>query len=132
MKLVTIPRLHDPRGSLSVIEGAACPFPIRRVYYLYDIPGGETQRGGHAHRLCHRLIFALSGSFRVEWAEPGKPKTNTMLNRPWEGLEVPPMTWMTLKDFSGGSVALILASHEYDAADYMRDFDEWREACDAV
>ena len=129
MKLITLNRIHDPRGTLSAVDERDCPFPIRRVYYLYDIPGGETQRGGHANIRTRRLIFALSGSFEIEGYPPvgGDIPRLFFLNRPWVGVDIPPLTWLTLRSFSSGAVALILASLPYDADDYIRDFARWHE-----
>ena len=121
-------RVYDRRGSLSAIEFKDCPFIPQRIYYLYDIPGGESQRGGHANRKCHRLLFALSGSFQVYGISPGGMSESVTLNRPWIGIEIPPMTWLELREFSSGAVCVVLASEPYDPEDYVRDFEEWKRA----
>ena len=128
MRQVEVRRHHDPRGSLSAVDCHDCPFPIKRVYYLYDIPGGETQRGGHANKKCRRLMFALSGSFSVATINNCLEREVTFLNRPWMGVEIPPMTWLELVNFSSGAVCLVLASEPYDTDDYIRDLAEWTEA----
>lgn len=124
MRLIEINRIHDPRGTLSALQG--CPFKIKRVYWLYDIPGGVSQRGGHANKECHRMIFALSGSFEVRTQEDAMSNPERVrLSKPWVGVEVKPMTWLELRDFSSGAVALVVANNEYDHNDYIRDRDEW-------
>lgn len=124
-KLIELPRISDPRGNLTFIEGGAhLPFDIRRVYYLYDVPGGAT-RGGHAHKVLQQVIIAIAGSFRVV-LDDGQQEQEYVLNRSYIGLYVPRMTWRELEDFSSGSVCLVLASHPYDEADYYRDKEEWR------
>lgn len=126
MNIVKLPRHHDPRGSLSVIQGA---FPIKRVYFMYDIPGGETQRAGHAHRKCRRMIFAVSGSFQVFTIDRHGHTDQRRLYRPWVGVELEEMTWLELRSFSSGAVCLVIASHEYDPLDYIRDLQEFRYEC---
>lgn len=114
----------DRKGNLSVVEnGKDIPFDVRRTYYLYDVPGGES-RGAHAHRELSQLIIAASGSFSVT-LDDGKVKRTFLLNRPYQGLYVVPGIWRTLDDFSSGSVCLVLASHEYDEKDYIRDYEEF-------
>ena len=114
----------DRKGNLSVVEnGKDVPFPVKRVYYLYDVPGGES-RGGHAHKALHQLIVAVSGSFSVT-LDDGKDKQTFVLNRPYQGLLVVPGIWRTLDDFSSGSVCLVLASEKYDENDYIRDYNEF-------
>lgn len=129
LKLVKIPRIHDPRGSLSVIEGDLLPFAVKRVYYLYDIPGGESQRAGHAHYRCHRLLFAINGSFIVYATMRDGTFYAQALNRPWLGVEIPPLTWLELRDFSGGAICLVLASTAYESEDYIRERDKWEQYC---
>lgn len=104
-------------------NGQTVPFDVRRVYYLYDVPGG-VERGGHAHKTLSQLIVAASGSFTVTLND-GKARRSFCLNRPYEGLLVKPGIWRDLSDFSSGSVCLVLASEKYDADDYIRDFDEF-------
>ena len=114
----------DRKGNLTVVENnKEVPFEVRRTYYLYDVPGGES-RGAHAHRELSQLIIAVSGSFSVT-LDDGKVKRTFVLNRPYQGLYVVPGIWRTLDDFSSGAVCLVLASHPYDAGDYIRDYDEF-------
>lgn len=114
----------DRKGNLSVVEnGKEVPFDVKRVYYLYDVPGGES-RGGHAHKALCQLIIAASGSFSVT-LDDGKDKKTFVLNRPYQGLLVVPGIWRTLDDFSSGSVCMVLASEKYDEGDYIRDYKEF-------
>lgn len=127
-RLIELPRVSDPRGNLTFIESDRhIPFDTRRVYYLYDVPGGES-RGGHAHKELQQLIVAASGSFDVT-VDDGRRSRRYSLNRSYWGLYIPPMVWRDLTDFSSGSVALVLASEHYSEADYHRDYDVFaREA----
>lgn len=112
----------DRKGNLSVVEnGKTLPFDVKRVYFLYDVPGGE-ERGAHAHKELEQLIVAASGSFTVT-LDDGSCKRTFFLNRPYQGLYVKPGIWRDLGDFSSGAVCMVLASHGYDAADYIRDYD---------
>lgn len=114
----------DRKGNITVVANKEdIPFEVRRTYYLYDVPGGES-RGGHAHRELSQLIIAASGSFTVT-LDDGKVKRTFVLNRPYQGLYIVPGIWRTLDDFSTGAVCLVLASHGYDEADYIRDYDEF-------
>lgn len=114
------------RGNLTVVEnGQTLPFDVKRVYYLYDIPGGES-RGAHAHKHLSQLIIAASGSFRVT-LDDGKVKRSFFLNRPYQGLYVKPGIWRDLDDFSSGAVCMVLASDIYDKEDYIRDYNEFIE-----
>ncbi|RBY79616.1 WxcM-like domain-containing protein [Geodermatophilus sp. TF02-6] len=123
-RIVDLPRVADCRGNLTFIEGSEhVPFDIERVYYLYDVPGGES-RGGHAHRELEQLIIAAAGSFDVV-VDDGTRRERFFLNRSYFGLYVPPMTWRELDDFSSGSVCLVLASRRYDEGDYYRDYDQF-------
>ena len=123
-RLVDLPRIHDPRGNLTFVEGGRhIPFDIRRVYYLYDVPGG-AERGGHAHKELEQLIVAMSGSFDVV-LDDGRKKKRFHLNRSYFGLYVCPMIWRELDNFSSGSVCMVLASNLYDEADYYRDYKEY-------
>jgi dTDP-4-dehydrorhamnose 3,5-epimerase-like enzyme len=123
-KIIDLPKIHDPRGNLTFIEGGAhIPFPIQRVYYLYDVPGG-SERGGHAHKALHQLIIAMSGSFDV-LLDDGKEKRRYHLNRSYTGLYVCPMIWRELDNFSSGSVCMVLASNLYAEDDYYRDYAEF-------
>jgi len=126
-KVIELPKTSDPRGNLTFIEGMRhIPFDIRRVYYLYDVPGG-AERGGHAHKALSQLIIAMSGSFDVI-LDDGKEKKRFHLNRSYQGLYVCPMIWRELDNFSSGSVCMVLASNEYDEADYYRDYAEFMRA----
>jgi dTDP-4-dehydrorhamnose 3,5-epimerase-like enzyme len=125
--LMELPKITDPRGNLTFIESNRhVPFEVKRVYYLYDVPGGET-RGGHAHRQLEQLIVAAMGSFEVV-LDDGRERKNVFLNRSYYGLYVPRLIWRELQNFSSGSVCLVLASEHYDESDYYRDYDEFRHA----
>lgn len=125
--LIELARISSPSGSLTpVYGGATLPFQIARVYYLYDIPGGET-RGGHAHRELHQLIVAASGSFDV-LLDDGVNRRTVHLNRPYYGLYLTNMIWRELLNFSSGGICLVLASDVYREDDYYRDYDEFRRA----
>lgn len=116
----------DRKGNLSVVEnGKEVPFDVKRVYYLYDVPGGES-RGGHAHKALRQLIVAASGSFSVT-LDDGKDKKTFVLNRPYQGLYVVSGIWRTLDDFSSGAVCLVLASELYDEDDYIRNYEGFLE-----
>jgi hypothetical protein len=126
-RIIDLPKILEPRGNLTFIEANQhVPFPIQRVYYLYDVPGG-AERGGHAHKALHQLIIAISGSFDVV-LDDGHEKLRHHLNRSYFGLYVCPMIWRELDNFSSGSVCLVLASHHYDEDDYYRDYTEYRAA----
>ena len=126
-QLIDLPKISDPRGNLTFIEGGHhVPFPIERVYYLYDLPGG-AERGGHAHRGLHQLIIAISGSFDIV-LDDGRENCRYHLNRSYYGLYVCPMIWREMDNFSSGAVCLVLASNHYDEADYYRDYEEFLAA----
>lgn len=126
-KLIDLPKIADPRGNLTFIEGGRhVPFDIKRVYYLYDVPGG-AERGGHAHKELHQLIIAMSGSFDIV-LDDGREKQRFHLNRSYYGLYVGPMIWREMDNFSSGAVALVLASNLYDEADYYRNYAEFLAA----
>jgi hypothetical protein len=126
-KIIDLPKISDPRGNLTFIEGGQhVPFEIQRVYYLYDVPGG-AERGGHAHKSLHQLIIALSGSFDVI-LDDGTEKRRFHLNRSYYGIYVCPMIWRELDNFSSASVCLVLASNLYDAGDYYRNYEEFLQA----
>ena len=127
-RTVDLPKIADLRGSLTFVEGGRhIPFEIKRVYYLYDVPGG-AERGGHAHKALHQLIIAMSGSFDV-MLDDGREKKRFHLARSYHGLYVCPMIWRELTNFSSGSVCLVLASNLYDESDYYRDYGEFLAAC---
>ena len=116
----------DRKGNLSVVEnGITLPFDVKRVYYIYDVPGGES-RGAHAHKELSQLIVAASGSFCVT-LDDGRAKQTFFLNRPYQGLYVKPGIWRDLTDFSSGAVCMVLASEKYCEEDYIRDYDEYLE-----
>ncbi|MDR3001285.1 MAG: FdtA/QdtA family cupin domain-containing protein [Fibromonadaceae bacterium] len=122
--VIELPINHRDRGNLTVAEnGKNIPFDVHRVYYLYDVPAGES-RGGHAHRELKQLIIAASGSFNVVLSD-GKIKRTITLNRPFYGLLVVPGIWRELDDFSSGSICLVMASRKYDAKDYIRGYEEF-------
>lgn len=123
-KVIELPKIPDPRGNLTFIEkGKILPFDIKRVYYLYDVPGG-ADRGSHAHKHLQQLIVAISGSFDVILHD-GISEKKITLNRPYQGLYVCPMIWRLLDNFSSGAVCLVLASEIYLASDYIRDFEDF-------
>jgi hypothetical protein len=123
-RLMDLPKISDPRGNLSFIEaGKDIPFDIKRVYYLYDVPGG-SDRGSHAHKNLHQFIVAMSGSFDV-LLDDGTNKKRFHLNRSYNGLYVCPMMWRYLDNFSSGAVCMVLASSYYDEADYIRDYSDF-------
>ena len=125
--MIELDRHHsDRRGNLTVVEnGKTLPFDVKRVYYLYDVPGGES-RGAHAHKELSQLIIAASGSFTVT-LDDGKCKRSFFLNRPYQGLYVKPGMWRTLEDFSSGAVCMVLASDVYKASDYIRTYEEFTQ-----
>jgi dTDP-4-dehydrorhamnose 3,5-epimerase-like enzyme len=119
---IDLPRKIDVRGSLTFIEGGKnIPFDIKRVFYLYDVPTGEG-RGAHAHRELHQFLICLSGSFDIA-VDDGIDRADIHLNRPWQGVLIPPMIWASEVNFDPGSVCLVLASMLYDEADYIRDYN---------
>lgn len=116
----------DRKGNISVVEnGITVPFDVKRVYYLYDVPGGES-RGAHAHKELNQLVVAASGSFRVT-LDDGRVKRSFILNRPYQGLYVKPGIWRDLDDFSSGAVCMVLASEVYQEEDYIRDYRDFLE-----
>jgi dTDP-4-dehydrorhamnose 3,5-epimerase-like enzyme len=126
-KLIELPKIADPRGNLTFIEGCNhIPFEIKRVYYLYDVPGG-AERAGHAHKTCHSFLVAMSGSFDVILYD-GREKERVHFNRSYYGLHIPPMIWREIDNFSSGSVCLALASEPYDPDDYYRNYNEFLRA----
>lgn len=123
-KLIDLPKISDPRGNLTFIEGERhLPFDIKRVFYLYDVPTGED-RGAHAHRKLHQFLICLSGSFDVA-LDDGFKKNTIHLNRPWKGLHIPPMIWASEVNFDPGSVCLVMASDYYKESDYIRNYSDF-------
>jgi hypothetical protein len=126
-RIIELPKIQDPRGNLTFIENSChIPFDIKRVYYLYDVPGG-SDRGSHAHRNLHQFIIAMSGSFDVV-LDDGRQKKRFQLNRSHYGLYVCPMMWRYLDNFSSGSVCLALVSEKYTEDDYIREYDTYLSA----
>ena len=126
-RLIELPKISDPRGNLTFVEGGRqIPFDLKRMFYLYDVPGGAS-RGGHALKTCHQFLIAASGSFDVALSDD-RDRRRFHLHRSYYGLYVPPMIWRELDNFSSGSVCLVLVSTLYDPEDYIRDFDEYRRA----
>lgn len=122
--VIELDKHHHVKGNITVVEsGQTVPFDIKRAYYLYDVPGGES-RGGHAHKELYQLLVAASGSFNVTLSD-GNVKRTIFLNRPYQALLIVPGIWRELDDFSSGSVCLVLASHLYDETDYIRDYDHF-------
>ena len=123
-KIIELKKIVDPRGNLTVTEEMIdVPFEIRRVYWVYDVPSGES-RGGHAHKQCRELIVAISGSFHVT-LDDGNKKETYLLNHPYQGLVVETGIWRTLDDFSSGAVCLVLASDLFEEEDYIREYEEF-------
>ena len=126
-RIVKLPKIVDPRGNLTFVEGRRhIPFDIKRVFYLYDVPGG-ADRGGHALKTCHQFLIAMSGSFDVILKNSTASK-RIPLNRSYYGLYLPPMIWREMDNFSSGAVCLALASELYTADDYFRDYDAYCRA----
>jgi len=125
-RIIDLPKIEDPRGNLTYIEADKhVPFDIRRVYYLYDVPGG-SHRGGHAHKDLHQLLIAMSGSFDI-LLDDGRTKFKYHMNRSYYGLYIPPMIWREIDNFSSGSVCMVLASEHYLESDYYRDYEQFRQ-----
>jgi dTDP-4-dehydrorhamnose 3,5-epimerase-like enzyme len=126
-RVLELPKVADERGNLTFVEGCRhVPFEIRRVYYLYDVPGGAS-RAGHAHRELEQLVIAMSGSFSVV-LDDGSRRREVRLNRSYQGLYIPRMIWREIEDFSSGAVCTVLASTLFDEADYYRDYAAFRAA----
>ena len=123
--LLELPRIERPQGNLTPVESERdVPFPLQRVYYFYDIPGGEA-RGGHAHRQLQQVIVAVMGSFEVV-LDDGRSRRSFRLDRGYRGLYVPPGIWRELEGFSSGGIGVVLASHPFDEDDYIRDYERFR------
>ena len=122
--VVELGKIDNNQGNLTVVQsGMNVPFDIKRVFYLYDVPGGEA-RGAHAHKQCHQFLVAVSGSFEVV-LDDGNNKRTVVLNRPFYGLHIPPGIWAAEQGFSSGSVCLVLASEKYEETDYIRCYEEF-------
>jgi hypothetical protein len=126
-KLIELPKISDPRGNLTFIEGAKhIPFEIKRIYYLYDVPGG-AQRAGHAHKTLHQVLVAMAGSFDIT-VNDGFSQRKFHLNRSYQGLYLPAMIWRDIDNFSSGAVCLALASTFYDESEYYREYETFLRA----
>lgn len=124
--IIEFPRHESREGCISVLQNdSVIPFGVKRVFYIYDIPAGRD-RGAHAHKACHQIIVAVSGSFEIELND-GYAKRTVLLNRPFYGVHIPPGIWAAEKGFSAGAICLVLASEGYDESDYIRDYDSYRE-----
>ena len=124
--LIELKRIKNRAGNITSIENnKEVPFDINRVFYLYDIPGGED-RGAHSHKECHQFLIAASGSFEV-LLDDGKVKKTVMLNQPFRGLHIPPGIWASEVNFSSGAICLVMASHKYNETDYIRDYNKFLE-----
>ncbi|MGA8895739.1 MAG: FdtA/QdtA family cupin domain-containing protein [Planktothrix agardhii] len=129
--IIQLPKITDARGNLTFVEGNKhIPFDIKRVYYLYDVPGG-SERAGHAHQQLQQLFIAMSGSFDLH-LDDGYTKQTYHMNRSYYGLYVGPMIWRDLDNFSSGAVCMVLASHYYDESDYYRDYQDFIKAVKEV
>ena len=125
-KLIDLRKIHDPRGNLTPIEGGLdVPFEIKRLFYLYDVPGGES-RGAHAHRKDNQFLIAVSGAFDV-FMDDGTNQKLVTLNRPYYGLLITPGIWAAERDFASGSICLVLTDYEYDESDYIRNYKEFKK-----
>jgi len=122
--IIHFPKIHNRAGNITPLQnGNEIPFDVKRIYYLYDIPGGES-RGAHAHKQLQQIVIAASGSFDITF-DDGVNKKTIQLSRPYYGLHLFPGMWRDLSNFSSGAICLVLASHEYDADDYIRDYNEF-------
>jgi hypothetical protein len=125
--LIELLRIKNRSGNITAIENnVEIPFDANRIFYLYDIPGGES-RGAHSHKECHQFLVAASGSFEVQLND-GKVKKTVMLNQPYRGLHIPPGIWASEMNFSSGAICLVIASHKYDEMDYIRDYNEFLQS----
>lgn len=123
--LIELPKIKNIAGNITALsnESEILPFDIQRVFYLYDMPGGES-RGAHAHKECHQLLISASGAFEV-FLDDGNIKRQTQLNRPYLGLHIPPGIWASEENFSSGAICLVLASHKYNEEDYIRNYNHF-------
>ncbi len=125
--IIELPKIYNRAGNITTVTNKSnIPFNVSRVFYIYDIPGGEN-RGAHAHKECHQFLIAVSGSFNIEMDDGTNKKTVT-LNRPYYGLHIPPGIWAAEKGFSSGAVCLVLTSHKYDESDYLRDYKNYKKS----
>jgi len=125
--IVQLPQIKNRAGNITPVNNLIeVPFDVKRIFYLYDIPGGES-RGAHAHKQCHQFVVAASGSFEM-LLDDGKIKRLIQLNRPYNGLYIPPMIWASEINFSSGAICLVLASHLYDKDDYIREYETYKRA----
>lgn len=125
--LLTLPKIQNRAGNITPVHGGnEIPFELERVFYLYDVPGGES-RGAHAHIQCHQFLIAASGSFEI-MLDDGRVQRLVQLNRPYMGLHIPPMIWASEINFSSGSICLVMASMKYDERDYIRDYNDFLKA----
>ncbi len=123
--IIELAQITNRAGNITAVtNNENIPFKVSRVFYIYDIPGGE-ERGAHAHKECHQFLIAASGSFEVE-LDDGRNKRTITLNRPYFGLHIPPGIWAAEKGFSSGAICLVLASHKYDEKDYIRDYADFK------
>lgn len=126
-QIIELPKINDPRGNLTFIEeNNHIPYDIKRVFFLYDVPGGEN-RAGHALKSCYQLLIAASGSFDVT-LDDGNEKRTFHLNRSYYGLSIPPLVWREIDNFSSGSVCMVLASEFYSETDYYRQYEDFLRA----
>lgn len=122
--VIELPKIENRAGNITPVHNNVnIPFEVKRVFYSYDIPGGEA-RGAHAHKECHQFLIAASGSFEVV-LDDGKNKRTVLLNRPYIGLHIPPGVWAAEQSFSSGSICFVLASEVYEEEDYIRDYEEF-------
>jgi dTDP-4-dehydrorhamnose 3,5-epimerase-like enzyme len=122
--IIYLPQIGDRNGHITPVNNSTeIPFDVNRVFYLYDIPGGES-RGAHSHKTCHQLLIAASGAFEV-LLDDKRTKRQVLLNRPNQALHIPPGIWASEVNFSSGAICLVLASHIYDESDYIRDYEEY-------
>jgi uncharacterized RmlC-like cupin family protein len=125
--IIELPKIQNIAGNITSIDNKqdTLPFEVKRVFYLYDIPGGES-RGAHAHKTCHQFLIAASGSFEV-LLDDGRVKRQVQINRPYFGLHIPPGIWAQEVNFSSGAICLVLASHKFDEEDYIREYENFKK-----
>ena len=124
--IIQLPQIKNRAGNITPVTNLIeLPFDVKRIFYLYDIPGGES-RGAHAHKECHQFVVASSGSFEV-LLDDGNTRRIVQLNRPYHGLYIPPMIWASEINFSSGAICLVLASHVYNEKDYIREYEDYKK-----